>query len=195
MAHMLVERRLEMKSLTLAVGIASLAIPLSAAHSAVITVGGPLSRLCYQSALSQDDRRSAVDGCTRALEEEGLSPSDRAATYVNRGIVRMVRGSEAGADADFNAALALDRNLADAWLNKGFLRLRSGQGREALPFLQEGISRNPDREALAIFARGVAYEQMGDFQSAYADLKRAHELEPRWRLPKQYLADYRVVAQ
>jgi tetratricopeptide (TPR) repeat protein len=184
-----------MKSLTLAAGIASLVIPLSAAHSAVITVGGPLSRICYQSALSQDDRRSALEGCTRALQEEGLSTSDRAATYVNRGIIRMVRGSDSEADADFDSALALDRSLADAWLNKGFLRLRNGQGREALPFLQEGISRKPDRQALAIFARGVAYEQMGEFESAYADLKRAHQLEPRWALPSKDLADYRVVAQ
>jgi tetratricopeptide (TPR) repeat protein len=124
-----------------------------------------------------------------------LSTSDRAATYVNRGIIRMVRGSDSEADADFDSALALDRSLADAWLNKGFLRLRNGQGREALPFLQEGISRKPDRQALAIFARGVAYEQMGEFESAYADLKRAHQLEPRWALPSKYLADYRVVAQ
>jgi Flp pilus assembly protein TadD len=61
--------------------------------------------------------------------------------------------------------------------------------------LQEGISRKPDRQALAIFARGVAYEQMGEFESAYADLRRAHQLEPRWALPSKYLADYRVVAQ
>jgi tetratricopeptide (TPR) repeat protein len=184
-----------MKSLTLAAGVASLAIPLSAGQSAVITVGGPLSRICYESALTHDDRRSALEGCTRALQEEGLAPRDRAATLVNRGIINMYQGKDVDADADFDAALAMNRNLADAWLNKGFLRIRNGDGREALPLLQEGISRSPERQALAIFARGVAYEQMGEFTAAYKDLKRAHDLEPRWGLPREYLARYQVVSR
>jgi tetratricopeptide (TPR) repeat protein len=184
-----------MKSLTLAAGVASLAIPLSAGQSAVITVGGPLSRICYESALTHDDRRSALEGCTRALQEEGLAPRDRAATLVNRGIIKMYQGKDVDADADFDAALAMNRNLADAWLNKGFLRIRNGDGREALPLLQEGISRSPERQALAIFARGVAYEQMGEFTAAYKDLKRAHDLEPRWGLPREYLARYQVVSR
>ena len=184
-----------MKSLAFAAGIASIVIPLSAGHSAVITVGGPLSRICYEAALAGDDRRSALEGCTRALEEEGMQPRDRAATYVNRGIINMIQGHDANADADFDAALALNRDLPDAWLNKGFLRIRNGDGRDALPLLQEGIKRSPDRQALAIFARGVAYEQMGKFDSAYRDLRRAHDLEPRWALPKEYLARYQVVSQ
>ena len=184
-----------MKSLTFAAGVASLVIPLSLTHSAVITVGGPLSRICYEAALAGDDRSSAIEGCTRALNEEGMMPRDRAATYVNRGIINMMQGHDADADADFNSALALNRDLPDAWLNKGFLRIRNGDGRDALPLLQEGISRNPDRKALAIFARGVAYEQMGEFDSAYKDLKRAHDLEPRWALPKEYLTRYQVVSR
>jgi hypothetical protein len=36
---------------------------------------------------------------------------------------------------------------------------------------------------------------MGDFRSAYADLKRAHDLEPRWALPSEYLANYRILAR
>lgn len=184
-----------MRSLTLAAGVASIALPLSAAQTAVITVGGPLSRLCYEAALAQDDRQSAIDGCTRSLDEEALLKSDRAGTYVNRGILQMNRGDDAAADADFDAALALNRDLPDAWLNKGFIRLRKGDGRDALPLLQEGIKRNPDRRALAIFARGVAYEQMGEFGSAYADLKRAHEIEPGWSLPSKYLSHYQVVSR
>jgi tetratricopeptide (TPR) repeat protein len=181
-----------MKSQTLAAGIAALLIPLSPAHSAIFTIGGPLSRLCYESALSRDGRAFAVDSCTRALQEEGLLAPDRAATYVNRGILHMVAGHATDADADFDVALKLDQGLSDAWLNKGFLRLRQGKGREALPLLQEGIDRGARRQALAYFARGVAYEQMGQFRSAYADLKRAQKLEPRWSLPNEYLSRYVV---
>ena len=181
-----------MKSLSLSAGVALALVPLSAANAAIYTVGGPLAEQCYQAALAQDDRGSAVDGCTRALNEEGLPKPDRAATFVNRGIVHMVRGHSAEADADFNAALALNSDLPDAWLNKGFLRIRDGHGREALPLLEEGIKRKPQREALAYFARGVAYEQIGDLRLAYADLRRAHDMEPGWGLPSEYLSRYRV---
>lgn len=184
-----------MRSLTLAAGIALLALPLSAARTATMTLGGPLSQLCYQSALRLDDSNSSIEACTRSLAEESMGDPDRAATYVNRGVLRMIRGNVAAADADFDAALALNRNLSDAWLNKGFLRLRQGHGKDALPLLQEGINRKPQREALAIFARGVAYEQMGEYNSAYADLRRAHQLEPGWALPSEYLADYQVVSR
>lgn len=184
-----------MRSLTFAAGIAALALPLTASHGATITLGGPFSQLCYKAALSQDDRDSSLDACTRSINEEAMDDSDRAATYVNRGILKMIRGKDSDADADFDAALALQHDLPDAWLNKGFLRIREGNGREALPLLQEGIKRNPERVALAIFARGVAYEQMGEFDSAYRDLRRAHELEPRWSMPSEYLAHYQVVSR
>lgn len=184
-----------MRSLTLAAGIAILAFPLSAARGATLTLGGPLSQLCYQAALDQNDSSSAIDDCSRSLNEEPMAATDLAATYVNRGVLHMMHGDDASAEADFNSAITRDRSLADGWLNKGFLRLRQGKARDALAFLQEGISRKPQREALAIFARGVAYEQMGQLQSAYVDLQRAHELEPGWALPSEYLARYQVVAR
>ena len=167
-------------------------VPISAASGAVLTVGGPLAKSCYNAALSADARPSALEGCTRALDEESLPTPDRAATYVNRGIVYMSSGRFALADADFDTALRLSANLPDGWLNKGFLRLRQGNGREALPLIQKGIDSGAQKQALAIFARGVAHEQMGDFDSAYADLRRARELAPGWSLPRQYLASYQV---
>jgi len=181
-----------MRTLTVAVGIACIMLPLSSASAAVLSVGGPLSQNCYEAALAGDTRDQGIDSCTRALTEEPLATRDRAGTLVNRGILEMVRGKDALADTDFDAALRLDHNLADAWLNKGFLRLRRGDGRAALPLLQSGIDRGARRQAQAIFARGVAYEQMGQFNFAYADLKRAQELEPGWSMPREYLSDFQV---
>ena len=147
--------------------------------------------------LGPDDKAHCIALCVSLPigKEEPLAAHDRAATYVNRGILLMTRGQYRGADADFNSALGIDRGLSDAWLNKGFLRLRTGSGREALPLLQKGIDAGTNRQALALFARGVAYEQMGEFRSAYADLKRAHALEPKWSLPTEYLASYQVVSR
>jgi tetratricopeptide (TPR) repeat protein len=180
-----------MKSLFIAAGVATMAISGSAT-AAVRSLGGPLSQNCYQAALSHDVRSFALEGCTRALDEEGLLSSDRAATYVNRGIVQMTAGRLSSADADFDEALAIDANLSDAWLNKGFLRIREGKGQEALPLVQKGIDNGARRQALAYFARGVAYEQAGDFRSAYNDLVKARRMEPHWSLPKEWLSHYQV---
>ena len=181
-----------MKSLIFAAGVATLALPPSAATAAVRSLGGALSQNCYEAALSHDTRSFAIDGCTRALNEEGLLEPDRAATYVNRGIVQMTGGRLTSADSDFDEALAINANLSDAWLNKGFLRIREGKGQEALPLLQKGIDAGARRQALAYFARGVAHEQAGDYRSAYNDLVRARKMEPRWSLPGEWLAHYQL---
>jgi tetratricopeptide (TPR) repeat protein len=181
-----------MKSLIFTAGLATLALPLGAATAAVISVGGPLSQNCYESALAASGRTVAIDTCTRALNEEGLLAPDRAATYVNRGILQMSAGRGNAADADFDQALAINANLSDAYLNKGFLRIRQGKGQEALPLLQKGIDTGARRQALAYFARGVAYEQSGDYRSAYNDLVRARQMEPSWNLPAEWLAHYQV---
>jgi tetratricopeptide (TPR) repeat protein len=182
-----------MKSLTLAAGITALVVPMTAASPAAYSVGGPLSTNCYEAALSGDARRSSLESCDRSLREEALNERDRAATFVNRGILRMISGARVEADADFDSALKLDQQLSDAWLNKAFLRLRDNRGREALPLIEEGLKHRPQREALAYFARGLAYEDVGDIPAAYADLRRAHNLEPNWSLPAQYLARYQVM--
>lgn len=178
--------------LTTAGAVALAILPQTPAAAAVQTFGGPLAKVCYDHAVAGDGRSFAIDGCTRAIDEEALAGPDKAATYVNRGIVYMSAGRFALADADFDAALKLNENLPDGWLNKGFLRLRQGNGREALPLIQKGIDVGAGNQALAIFARGVAHEQMGDFPSAYADLSRARDLQPGWSLPREYLASYQV---
>lgn len=181
-----------MKSLILAAGAAIAMVPLNSATAAVYTVGGALAQNCYEAALARDSRSSAVDACTRALDLEPLATHDRVATYVNRGIVHMVGGRLGLADADFDHALALENGLSDAWLNKGFLRIREGKGQEALPLLQKGIESGARRQALAYFARGVAHEQAGNYRAAYNDLRRARALEPEWKLPGEWLAHYQV---
>lgn len=181
-----------MKNLFAIAGLSLLATPASAA---IYTLGGPLAQDCYKAASSKYDSRFAVEGCTRALVEEGLPPADRAATLVNRGIVHMARGEEAAAEADFDAALGMDASLADAYLNKGFLRIRLGHGRDALPLIQKGLDLGAQEKAVAWFGRGVAYEQIGDYAKAYRDFQRAQMLAPDWDMPATYLASYQVAGR
>ena len=178
-----------MKALTLSVAAAALALGTGPAHATIFSVGS-LAASCYQASLDYHVKRSALDSCTRALDEEPLSFDDRVATFVNRGIVRMNLGDHPGADRDFNTALKLDQNEPEAWLNKGLLRLRQDQPDAAMPLIERALAARTIRPALAMYARGVAHEQLGDLEAAYADLSRARDLAPGWKLPAQQLARY-----
>lgn len=182
-----------MKALSLALA-AALGIQAASATAAVITIGdNSMAGDCYGFAEKRSSRPEALAICSRALTMEALDVENRAATLVNRGVIRMIHQDLAGADADFNAALALRPSLSDAWLNKGFLRVRTGDGSNALPFIEKALELRARRPALAYFARGIAHEQAGNLRAAYADLNRARELEPGWPMPEQALARYRLV--
>ena len=90
-----------MKYLFACAGGIAVAMTSCPASAAVYSVGGPLSYTCYRAALGHDIGRFAIDGCTRSLNEEALSDSDRAATLVNRGVIHLQRADLKRADADF----------------------------------------------------------------------------------------------
>lgn len=183
-----------MKRLLLALAALPLGVPIASAEAAIVTIGNDtLAGDCYRFAERRDGRMDAVTTCSRALALEPLDSENRAATLVNRGVLRMLHGDYQAAETDFDAAIALDPTQSDAWLNKGFLRLRNGAGDAALPYLERAMSLEMRRPALAYFARGIAHEQSGNVRAAYADLNRAQDLEPGWSMPAQALARYQVV--
>lgn len=174
-----------------ATAAAAVSIPV-AANSTSITLGGPLAVHCYHAAVDRIVTRESMSACDRALTEEPLTAKDRAATLVNRGVLMMIGGSLAEADRSFDAAIATAPGAADAWLNKGFLRLRQGNGRAALPLLQRALDLRATRPAMAYYARGIAHEQTGNLSAAYADLIKARDLDPDWDLPARDLARYQL---
>lgn len=180
-----------MNRLSLVLALA-LGLPATSATATVITVGNPLAADCFTWAERRDQRPDALQTCSLALKD-ALNAENRAATLVNRGVIRMIHSDVRGAEADFDAAIALRPNLSDAWLNKGFLRLRTGDGSAALPHLERALQLRTRRPALAYYARGIAHEQAGNMRAAYADLNRARDLEPGWSMPGQALARYTIV--
>src|SRR5215213_3620077 len=130
---------------TVAVVAACLAAaPGSAAN---ISIGESLAKACYRSSMAKSLPRLAVVDCDRAIEEEALANDDLAATFVNRGILKMRAGDLRGADSDFDMALSMRGGEAEAYLNKGFLRLRQGQYQNALPFLDRSLEARTIRPA------------------------------------------------
>ena len=174
---------------------AAAAAALSAAGPASasdITMGRSLASACYDASMAPITPRFALFECNRAIEDELLTSEDRAATFVNRGILRMKARDDRGADDDFDMALGIHDGNAEALLNKGFLRLRQGRYRAALPFLDRSIQAKTIRPALAHYARAIVHEELGDVRSAYSDLVKAREADPSWPVPANELARFRV---
>jgi tetratricopeptide (TPR) repeat protein len=187
-----------MKSLSLSLALAALAlgVPAGAAKAGIVTFGNnSLAGDCFGFAERRDSHPDALTICSRALQLEPLDEQNRAATFVNRGVLRMIHKHYSAAERDFDSALAIDAAQSDAWLNKGFLRLRTGDGSAALPYLEQAMKLRMRRPALAYFARGIAYELSGDVRAAYADLNRARDMEPGWAMPAEALARYQVVTR
>lgn len=166
------------------------------ASSATLSLGSSLAQSCYRSAEARVATARNIAICTQALAEEGLHLQDRVGTYVNRGILHLIKGRYAQANLDFDAALSLQHDTPDAWLNKGISHLKAGDSREAMKLAQKALDLKVKNEALAYYVRGLAHEDSGDLASAYSDLVQAQRLAPPdWNEPALELARYRVAVK
>jgi Flp pilus assembly protein TadD len=170
---------------------AATVIAANPASAAVLTVGGSFAEGCFHFAESRAGTIDALETCDRAFTQ-ALSRDDEFATHVNRGIVRMHRGEFTQAQADFEVAGAMKPKRGEPWLNLGVLEFKQGNSRAAIQLFDKAIALGTDGPEIAYFGRGLAHEDIGDLKSAYADLRRALELRPRWDQPAQELARYQV---
>ena len=160
--------------------------------SAVVSVGGSSAESCYHAAVARDTSRQALGECSSALGREVIPMTDLVASYVNRGVLRLVLADYRSAESDFDQAMALEPNQAEAWLNKGIARYQQGDAKAAVDILDHAIQLRTHYPALAYFARGLANEDSGNIKAAYADLQRAHQLSPQWAAPSDELKRFQV---
>lgn len=164
----------------------------SAVGASVLTVGGAFAYSCYEAADGSGATAASLDACNRALGEEALTAQDRAATYVNRGILHLRRVSLDQANADFDAALKLNPHEPEAWLNKAILNARYGKSADALPYVAKALENGTRKPAIAYFVRAMAYEDSGKIAAAYQDFQRARNLAPKWAEPAIELQRFQV---
>ncbi len=163
------------------------------ADAAVSIIGGGLGRECFLAAELKRETRASLAVCGRALSEEGLSRRDRAATFVNRGIVHMQSRELKQAIADYEAAAKLEPTLAEAHVNRGIALLhRGGADRDAIAALTKGLSMNPSRPEVALYTRAVANELVGDVKAAFEDYQAAAAAKPDWTAPAEELKRFSV---
>lgn len=150
-------------------------------------------RACYMAASAQTWSAEAVAGCDAAVENGGLSNKDLAATYANRSVVLLNANQPDAALADADRALTLSPDLKDAAVNKAGALLMLGRYEEARATL-DAVLTAITGEALerGLYNRAIASESLGDVSAAYADFKRAAELNPNFEAAHVELARFQV---
>ena len=159
----------------------------------VISVGGSAAETCYNAAAARDASLRALSECDSAITNQPISQRDLVATYVNRGVLKLVREDYRAAERDFDRAMAMQPSQPEAWLNKGIARYQQGDPASAAMHFSRAIDLNTRYLALAHFGRGLANEDQGNIRGAYVDLRKAASLNPKWAAPLDELKRYRVV--
>jgi tetratricopeptide (TPR) repeat protein/S1-C subfamily serine protease len=118
--------------------------------------------------------REAAAAINKAIE---LSP--RTAFYNNRGIVRNELGDKPGAIDDYNQAIKINPNLAQAYNNRGIVRDDLGDKQGAIDDYNQAIKINPNY-AQAYYNRGNVRDDLGDKQGAIDDYNLAIKINPNY---------------
>jgi len=128
---------------------------------------------CARSDLAPDQR---IEVCTKALAESGLPPNGRAFALNNRGFAFNAKGDIERAMADYNEAIKLDPNLADAFNNRGAAEGEKGDLDAAIADFDAAIRINPAL-GKALLNRGLAHQARGDIDAALGDFDAAIKVD------------------
>ncbi|MDB9472377.1 tetratricopeptide repeat-containing serine protease family protein, partial [Dolichospermum circinale] len=118
--------------------------------------------------------REAAAAINKAIE---LSP--RAVFYVGRGGVRYELGDKQGAIDDFNLAIKINPNFAEAYVGRGGVRYESGDKQGAIDDFNQAIKINPNY-ANAYLNRGLLRNELGDKPGAIDDYTQAIKINPNY---------------
>ncbi len=168
-----------------------LAAPL--ANAQVTVIGGGIARDCYEAVKFNLLTVSAAEElCTRALELEALNLTNKAATYTNRGVLRMRQGEYDRALADYAASKRLRPKTGATWLNEGAAYIFKKDYNSALTSLDTAIELNSEDLFAAYYNRALAREYTGDVEGAYYDFVKSKELNPEYENTDYQLSRFQV---
>lgn len=170
---------------------ASFSVP---ADAAVSVMGSGPAQLCFEAADSGGSPFDYMSYCDQALAGT-LSRADRAATFVNRGILKLDMNALDGASADFAAGLAIDDRLGEAYVNLGAVLIQRKQFAEAIVDITKGLALGTNEAQNAYYDRAVAYEATGNVQGAYDDYRHALAIAPNFTKASDELKRFKVIGK
>jgi len=173
-------------------GAAGLTMLATSADAAVTVLGGGPATDCYKSAEFDGDPVTGVQTCNAALENIALSVQDRAATLINRGILKGRIDDLHGALADYNAGLKLNDKLGEGYVDRGAVMISLHRYQVALDDITKGIDLGASKPAIAYYDRAIVNEALGNVRAAYEDYQKALEIDPNMGLASMQLQRFKV---
>eukprot|EP01022_Parablepharisma_sp_SALTPOND_P024668 TRINITY_DN5528_c0_g1_i1.p2 TRINITY_DN5528_c0_g1~~TRINITY_DN5528_c0_g1_i1.p2 ORF type:complete len:345 (+),score=106.92 TRINITY_DN5528_c0_g1_i1:257-1291(+) len=143
--------------------------------------GGLAEIRAGELAAARGDPAAAEAAYTRALDSGELNRTGRALALNNRGVARRAQGRLDQALADYQAALKLKPEYAQAYYNAAQARLALGQNWRALANYDKALELRPDY-VQAWHNRGILWCSLGRYRRGLADFRRALELKPDFML-------------
>ncbi len=169
------------------------AVPFAAQAASTVYGGGP-AQACFEAALHGRTDPASLRDCDTAIMGNDLDTRDRAATMVNRGVIRLQRREAQMALSDFDNAIAWRPELGEAYVNRGAALIRLGDFDGAITSINRGLDLGSEDPQEAYFNRAVANEKLDNLPAAYADYRKALELKPDWALAQSELARFTVTS-
>lgn len=164
-----------------------------AAVAQVTVIGGGMAKECYEAAkYGLMSGPAAETLCSRALEQEALNISNRAATFTNRGVLRMRQGKLDAALSDYASSKRISPNSGPTWLNEGAAYILKQDYNSAMVSLDRAIELESSDLFAAYYNRALARERTGDVEGAYYDLVKSKELNPDYTATDDQLARFTV---
>src|SRR5579871_4934880 len=164
-------------------GLLVLASLPNSAEAAISVIGPGPAETCYDAAENGRDASDYIIYCTH----------DRAATYINRGVLKLSLSMTNDALADFDAGLALDPALGEGYIDRGASLIAKRRFADAIESIDKGLSLGAKHPNIAYYDRAIADEALGDIQGAYKDYRQALELAPDFALASEELKRFKVV--
>ena len=162
----------------LALAAASLCVP--AAFAQISVFGGGLAQDCYEAALYQEvSAQEGEEVCSKALAAESMKLENRAATFTNRGVLRMRAGKYEGALNDYSTAKKMKPELGAIWLNEGAAHIFLKDYNSALVSLDKAIELDSQDLYAAYYNRARARAALKQHDRAVLDYGKAIGLDGR----------------
>ena len=159
----------------------------AAAQLSITTIGATDAFSCYENARS--DLSEDTEPCDAALDDRTTTRNDRKKTLVNRGIIYNRRGELNEALADFNAAIEIDAEIAEAYVNRGNTWFYASDYGRAMADYEKALALDVAKPWAAWYNIGLVHDAREEPEKAQAAYAKALELNPDFYLAQQKIAE------